>query len=208
MRHLIASFYFLMIFGISMGAYGLSMAPPPPGIDQNMASAGKQGLILSGKIVSAEPTTLPNGWQVTQCTFEGEVIKGNNQYPASSKKQTIVFKTAAGRIRGLLNCRAGMEGVFSVYGEGSFGTTSFVNNGAANITMEKGADGKLYSTRKNFSFQNKNLATKFSQANPGLARKALATGSAAPEAESGLTMEQATDLARYLAKELYPDQAQ
>lgn len=207
LRILLATGHFFAVTFFALSVFGLSMAPPPVGLDQNLAGVGEKGLILSGKIVSATPATLPNGWRITECTFTGQVIKGNAAYLASEAEQTITFKTAASMVRGLLNCQPGQEGVFSLYGASEpFGLTSFVYNGGANIVMEKNAAGQLVSVKKHFSFQNKSLQQKFSQANPGLASKALTTGSAAPAIGAGLSMEQATDMTRYLAKQLYPTQ--
>lgn len=209
LRILLSIFQFLFIFGLALPSFGFSQAPVA-GFDAAMAGTGKKGLIVSGKITQVKDATLPNGWKVKECTLLGEVIKGNDEYAAGSEPQTIVFKMVDGEmVRGLVPCRLGMEGVFSIYGFSEpFGLSSFVHNGQANILLQPEADGKLYTVQKSFRFQNKAVEQKFLQANPGLATKALGTGanSSAGVSQTGLTQEQAVDLARYLAKQLYPDQ--
>lgn len=179
---------------------------PIRNVDQAVAMVGQNGFVLQGKVTKVEKSRLDNGWSAVACTFEGDVLKGNEVCPAKDGTQTCTVKMVD-TVRGLNICKEGMEGVFCVYGVGKFGGTSFTANGDCNTYFEAGPDGSKQVSAKRFQFKNKSLESKMMKSLPPAVSKSLglngsvtATTTAAP---GTLSADQVGTVYRSMIQEMY-----
>jgi hypothetical protein len=203
-------FQTIFFLGLILGCVSLAHATtmlPPEGIDACMASGGKPGLAVMGKITQVvQPVKVGPGWDGVRCVIgEGEVLKGNAQNPegpiAPDKPVTwdMVNSNVVANIR---TCAQGMEGLFFIYGESNYGLSSFVLNGACDVPMTKGPDGQLYAAPKAIRFKSMAFRQKFMEAHPNAA-KGLGVTALTGGAGAGMSAADMKTMVKYLSSQLY-----
>lgn len=177
---------------------------PAEGIDACLAAGGKPGLAVIGKITKVEaPVKVGPGWDGVRCEIgEGEVLKGNAQFPEGpiqAGKPVTWNMVSPTVVASLQVCSQGAEGLFFIYGSSEYDLSSFVLNAACDVPMTKGADGKLYAAPKAIKFKNMAVQQRFMQANPKFLGATGLTGGGT----AGLSGADMKVMVQYLSTELY-----
>jgi hypothetical protein len=202
----VKKFPLILIFAIFLGWVSLAHATttyPSQGIDACVASGGAESVIISGTFtkVTTQGVYSDNGKMAVECQVTGTVLKGNNQIQASDNPNAVfAFKIIhPSLVPGLQICQQGATGVWLIYGAGSWGLQSFVNNGNCDIPLTQGADGKFYAARKHFQFKNSQFKQKFLAGNT-TANKLL---SGAPAEGPGLSQADVNNMVRGMAADIW-----
>ena len=199
-------FSFFMVLGLLVTAHATTSLPAE-GIDACLASGGKPGLAVMGKITQVQqPIKVGPGWDGVRCVIgEGEVVKGNAQNPEGpiqAGKPVTWDMVNSNIVANLKTCTLGQEGLFLIYGESNYGLSSFVLNGACDVPMTRGSDGQLYAAPKAIRFKNMEFRNKFMQAHPDAA-KGLGVTSLSGGAGAGMSAADMKTMVRYLSTQLY-----
>lgn len=179
---------------------------PAEGVDACVASGGGEGVIISGTFTKVTTAGIysDNGKRAVECQLTGQVLKGNSVVPATNDPNFVyTFKIIHPDLfPGIQICQQGATGVWLIYGAGSWGLQSFVNNGQCDIPLEKGADGKLYASGKHFQFKNSQFKQKFFASNPNAAK--LLSGSPGTGG-AGISQDDVNNMIRGMSAEIWPN---